>query len=238
MTNAEYFIDEANCVFQSDSRPHHPLGHVALNIFREREGLRPHYVGTLKSPLFRHTLAIDERPRSSRNRAIGSTESDGPRPFRQDRRTTLLQRRNSRALHQECSASGTTSVSVHFRGTFIVTVDAQKQLTARLANTQVNRRLLEGIALPKVPNREIRDSRPTRYHFSSIIGRPVVDNQPLKVAKRLPSEAVPNPRQSVRAIVGRREDREDKWKFITHFRWRTNFSKNFPVRYLRTRTAF
>ena len=92
--------------------------------------------------------------------------------------------------------------------TTIVGIEDQEQLTPSLRDGPVARTLLAPVGLVDVAHRKRRFVLPSSDEIRRSVGRLVVDNQPLEVAKCLGLEAFVHARKRVGSIARRREHGE------------------------------
>ena len=96
----------------------------------------------------------------------------------------------------------------------IVRVEREKQFTARQSDGLVVGDVLALIALFDIPDRKPRFLDPLLHNFGGVVGRTIIDNQPLEVTHGLLAQGVVHTMQGVRAVIGRGEHGEGELFFI------------------------
>ncbi len=106
-----------------------------------------------------------------------------------------------------------------------------EQLAPRLADRARPRALAPDVHLvAQVAHRDLARGHPAGDDLRRVVGRGVVDDQPLEVAERLRPHGLVGPVQHVAAVVGRGEDREQRRRPVSRSGHRARRARNGATR--------
>ena len=205
INNRQSFVDETGLEFPRDGKPNGTLGDESrIGTASKRELLQN--VGSHEPPL----VPADLVPEGGFN-AVGIEDVAGKRAAG-DAPILIFAERGNPAETVALANREVFPVELEslqgFGNAGIIGIDAQKQFAASFPNAVVEGRRLTLIFLMEVADRKFRVPLPALNQEASVVGGPIVNDQPFEVWERLRAKAFVQPRQSTGTIIGSGENGE------------------------------